>query len=384
MPIVIQQPSPQAPAITAAGAAATMFSHDLPTLAHIYRGLGGGGGGGGGAGAAAIQHSYDVLHQQELQAGEYQQSRQPSERDAFLAQEQFQLQNQRAQNAAWLQGQELSQQEAMQLQRDQNAVGYVQQAAENFKIDKNQANDIITQLRTRIDPARQRLEASQAKMQEAHSQQLMAEAARTKAMENVHMQGAPMMDADGEPIIDRATGEPARFYTTKSGEIKQVPSANPVMTEEQWQTAYSNIEKQVDARIKEMALGQPNRVMSDEERYKTWQGLMEGTLGGRGMGADYEDYLRQRREAYQSRKAPGSAAPPSAGSAAAGGPGSQPAQGVKRGLSESQVQAGDEMRAALEQKLAAQKQAQLEYSNRFGWGRAGAPGRFLGRQLGME
>lgn len=124
------------------------------------------------------------------------------------------LVGERARAAVWANQQELSQAETLRLQRLQGQVDYVM-SADIFTPD--QKADLITQLRTGIDPLKQKLERTQAKRQQQQEQQLMQRNALIEAMRGEDRAAATAAaqklyfqipgrdtDADGNPLYYQA------------------------------------------------------------------------------------------------------------------------------------------------------------------------------------
>ncbi len=237
MPIVFEQPSPMSPQTSIDAGRAQVATQDFGALASMYDAA-------NHNQLAASQASASLgLQASEAQARnanqanmhadalaqqrrEFAQSQAPSERDAYLAAQAQARDQQHAENQAWLQQQEMSQAEQMQLQRDTNAIGYINQEMEAKRLDRDTGNDLITQIRTRIDPARARVEAQRAKQEEALTQKQIQEATRLEtgrqAMDKFWAQNAPngmVTLPDGSTLVRKANGDPLHIKPDKANEI---------------------------------------------------------------------------------------------------------------------------------------------------------------------
>ncbi len=232
MPVVFEQAAPMAPEIQAAGGAAEQWSKDMPSLARLYETAM------QGQTQASIAGSHNATQLAAAQLGEsgrdsasanalaehareFNQSRQVSPHDVFQAQQQQAMQQQAAQMHAWLQGQELSQAESMRLQRMQNAVGEVQ--ADPNLSDEEKTN-LAMQLKTGIDPLRQRVEMQKAKLEQQQVEQAMHANAQRQSMENMDSTSrAAEFQKRVLTIPNPQTGEPEQFYTDHKGDLQAIP-----------------------------------------------------------------------------------------------------------------------------------------------------------------
>lgn len=239
MPIVFAQPDPMAPDVQAAGGAAEQWSRDMPSLARLYEAAMQGQTQASIAAAhisqqAAAAHSATVEQANaradalQEQARQFDVSQQASPKDVFHAQAQFAMQQQQAQLHAWLNQQDLSQAEAMKLQRMQNAVGEIM--ADPNLSDEEKTN-MAMQLKTGIDPLHHRVEMQKAKLEE----ELVKKAHHTAAMQQSwedgnDVQRAKLFEAkkftgtaNGEPIMNPETGKPQEFFLNHQGEPRRFP-----------------------------------------------------------------------------------------------------------------------------------------------------------------
>jgi hypothetical protein len=173
MPIVFQQPEPFSQQISAGAGAAQQFNTTLPTISSLYAAAGHNR---AAANAAAFQQAAAAQAQnasQNFQGEQFagQQAAQMQMQQAAIG-AQYGLQQQHAENQAWVSQQQLSQGENLRLQRMQNAVGDIQNAMNNKTMTQEDGNNAIVQLRTGIDPLRQRQERQQSQlMQQAFERQ---------------------------------------------------------------------------------------------------------------------------------------------------------------------------------------------------------------------
>ena len=205
MPITYATPEPFAPGISSAYGAAQQYSQDAPSVigaASRAAGLRAD----AQARAEQLQFAYAQANaqSQDRRAALYTQSEmanadrqqqslnlgaqltQRNDEATFEGQARMAQQAQHADLQNWLGQQDLSQKEAMRLQRMKAAVDDVM--ASNLTPEQKQ--DAIVQLRTGIDPLEQRLKTSQAKMATAHAQayqqQAEMDAIKTKKMAEVN------------------------------------------------------------------------------------------------------------------------------------------------------------------------------------------------------
>ncbi len=234
MPITFAQPDPMSPEIQSAAGATEQWSKDLPSLTRLYEQAM------QGQTQASIASAHNATQMNAAQLGasghdsqsanalyeharEFNQSQQVSQRDAFHAQVQQQQMQEQAQLHAWLNQQQLSQAESMKLQRMQNAVGEVM--ADPNLSDEEKTN-LAMQLKTGIDPLRQRVEMQKAKLEEEMVGKAHHAAAQQQAWEDGNdEQRAKMFQAktftfaeeDGQPIMNPETGKPQKFFLNKDG-----------------------------------------------------------------------------------------------------------------------------------------------------------------------
>lgn len=240
MPIEFRAPEPFSEQVSRGYGAAEQQTRDLPTLASIYEA-------GARLDAQARQANADRVQQaaanqarnQLAAAGQHNQlaaqgalqanqertqvglaQMQLNDRAAeFNAQAQTQanLVRARAEAQAWLNQQDLSQAEALRLQRMQRAVGEVM-ATDDLTPEEKAA--LVTQLRTGIDPLRQRQEMSIAKLRERQEQEALRQAqqaaALTSANEATRTQAfASRLYTD----VDEETGERTKFFLNSRGDM---------------------------------------------------------------------------------------------------------------------------------------------------------------------
>lgn len=322
MPVIIEQPSPMAPDITAGGGAAQVTMHDLPTLAGMYEAIGRNAASMGAASIGAQAHmaaahigavtQADIAGAaQEERRREFDAEREPSARDQFMAEQQSRMQDQRTANAAWLNQQEMSQQEVMQLARDRNTIGFLSNAVANGSMTEDEFNDRVGALRPRIDVAQARMDAQRQRQQQqamqAHAQGTAAEdAADVHGSQTAANSTFTMNDGAGNTVIDEATGQPARYYKNrKTGKIEMLPTPQAnieAMKEQKSQLAeerkaqaddakeYRAIYAQAAKEATEIAKasGEP---LTGEKVQKYRQDL----LGGYGMPGTLKEYIDQRK-----------------------------------------------------------------------------------------
>jgi hypothetical protein len=232
MPVVFAQPEPMAPDIQEQGGRADVMTKDFPTIAGMYEAANRNALAASTATAQNATHASIAQAQIAAQGGEaaeqlrqrqheFAASQRPSERDQYLASVQAASSQQHAQLQSWLQGQELSQAESMRLQRMQNALGDIQA---DPNLDDESKTNLMTQLKTGIDPLRQRVENSKAKMQEQQAQQVLHANAQQTSMENMD---AASRSAEFQKRVvslpDPQTGEMRPFYTDHKGDLKAIP-----------------------------------------------------------------------------------------------------------------------------------------------------------------
>lgn len=232
MPIVFEQAAPMAPDITAGGGRAEVATRDLPTIAGMYEaanrnqlaaseatarnatqsGI---------AGAQIANQSSMEADRLGLQRYEFDRSREVSERDNFQANLQAHAAQQHAELQSWLSGQELSQAESLRLQRMQNAVGDISARTD---LDDETKKDLLFQLKTGIDPLKQRLESSRAKLEMQQTKKLFDANARQASMENMDA-GARSAEFQKRVVsmTNPQTGEDEQFYTDHKGDLMPVP-----------------------------------------------------------------------------------------------------------------------------------------------------------------
>lgn len=265
MPVVIEQPSPMSPDIMGNAGRADAMQRGTGTLAGMYetqmnnqaR-----------AAEAAAQISFQASAetQRNLRTGadrqfgeemdwrKLQESRQVSPRDEFMASQDIKSQNHRAELGAWLQNQEMSQAETIRLQRMEAAVGAVN-ADPNMTDDERV--DLITQLRTGIDPMRQRLEATQMKLKNSQSQKIMEEAARQEVFRNEGdtiwakyakngIATIPDMEGNQRQYVRKANGDWQEIGQKQKGEV---PDKSAGLSVEQWSNHYEKTGRMVDRQI---------------------------------------------------------------------------------------------------------------------------------------
>lgn len=180
MPIVFQPASPMAPEIASGGGAAEVATHDFAALAGLYEaanknhlaaseasahnatqaGI---------AGAQMMNQSSMAADQLGQRQHEFQASQQVSDRDNWMANVQAHAAQQHAQLQAWVQGQELSQSEQMELQRNQNSIGTINGMRSRGEITNETADAMLGQVIPRINAAQARHQMALAKQEEANA-----------------------------------------------------------------------------------------------------------------------------------------------------------------------------------------------------------------------
>lgn len=198
MPITFQPAEPVAPQVSSAYGAAEQFDKTLPTLMGAYEHA-------ASLQAQVAQHNAALSAQvgeanarnvtgagiaegqrQEHEADRAERRQQlaasmlPSARDLFHAQAAQDAMAKHAQVQAWLQGQKLSQQETLRLQRMRAAVGEVMS---NPTLSQDEKDTLALHLKTGIDPLAQRQKQAQAQMMQAHAEMFHQQAAQAKSVE---------------------------------------------------------------------------------------------------------------------------------------------------------------------------------------------------------
>jgi len=336
MPIVFEQAAPMAPQTSIDAGRAEIATHDLPTLASLYESnqrneLS------ASSAQASLSAQAQAAHanafnqataygqQNDQRNREFAASQQPSDRDVYLANVQAASVQQHAQLQSWLSQQELSQQEGMRLQRLQNAIGDVQARTD---LDDGTKMDLITQLKSGIDPLKQRLEASKAKLEQEQQQKIMHANAQQESMANMDAAGRSAAFAKRVVTMPNpVTGQPEQFYTDHKGDLQPVPfgggkagHAAEGVQEKEYHATRLAAQKRLDGLIatteKElMAANKADSWASAEDKKRlsdrlndlrtNEQTYLRNDLNNAGLGYNWEEH-QQRRSGNGQQPSPGS------------------------------------------------------------------------------
>lgn len=292
MPVTFEPAAPLAPDVTANAGRAEIMTRDYPTLAGLYHA--------GmqarsqaqiaqaqinqqGAIAQANRTQQGIESEAQLgqQAAQFQQQRQPSQRDVFEAQQQQQLQQQSVQQQAelraWLNQQELSQQEKMDLSRMQNGLGYIEQQHAAGAITDQDAVDMSLQLKTRIDPLKQRVERSRAQQEQVMTQKAMEDIARQEAITKERDALWAKYAKDGIAYIPDSEGNVQQYSRNRYGEITPLkpsggttPEAKQAAQPFDWGKAEKQATELAELAMPDFSLkGEP--LVTDKAAHDAWK-----------------------------------------------------------------------------------------------------------------
>lgn len=127
-------------------------------------------------GAALGQRAQESADELQFKRDAFAASRLPSARDVFAAQVGEAQAQQHAQLQAWVHAQDFTFQDNQRLARQQAALAEVQRAYDQGEITQSEWSDMVSQLRSGIDPAKQRQQRALATQQEAHAQMYLQQA----------------------------------------------------------------------------------------------------------------------------------------------------------------------------------------------------------------
>lgn len=219
MPIVFQAPEPYSQQISQGAGAAQQFDTTLPTISSLYAA----------AGRNRAAHAGDAFQQaaaaQAQQAsqnflGEQHAGQQASQMDLLRAGQagQYGLQQQHAENQAWLSQQQLSQAENLRLQRMQNAAGDISNAINNGTMTAEEGNQALVQLRTGIDPLRQRQQRQQMEAQQLQIRNMQEQMGHQDAIwDQQQRYRARTLQEHLEPLVDENTGLEVQMFRDQNG-----------------------------------------------------------------------------------------------------------------------------------------------------------------------
>lgn len=357
MPILFQPPDPVAPGISSAYGAAQQWTADAGNIVRAYaeaaqaqraqQGLG------AQAQLAQAQHLGQIGSQQYQAQFQADQQQQQLQMQGEIAQAQLmpsQAAQQKAALAAWLNEQELTQADRMQTQQMQQQVSYINNSDQYTPQEKM---DLITQLRTKIDPNRQRMQAEQAKQLQMQTQNEMHLNSMQQAMANGDAGGVAagldrfykeLPNGHGAILIDPMTRKmihiaPPKEAKDTSERDEAKKAEREEKADEQARKDYREREKAAhDEILKESQvtdvdpadttkkkLRWPEKSMYFEQHVAAR--MRDKGLGGdaqsvdRGERPTEDDYVKRRREARQGTPATPTPAPaptPAAGTPSAG------------------------------------------------------------------
>lgn len=326
MPITFAPPQPFAPAIAQGAGAAQVEQQNTGTLAQLYEQAGRNRQAAAQAEAdrfaqnartGAALGSSDQQHADELQfrKDQFQASLNPHARDVFAAQVGEAHLRQHAELNAWVQQQDMTFADEQRLKNQQMAVSEVQRAWSDHEITDQDRNDLLTQLRTHIDPAKQRQERALAEQEtsRAAAYQKQADVVTKSEIEVAKAQ----RDAADRGETTRIYRDPhtgiaeLHYWSQKKGEWYN-PSVNhgasgkagdaagaAGLTAEQYLKHRAAAEKDVEALIernenlraktgpdgKSLGLGDPNINWSNRTQ------LLAERLRGMGLAGDVHEHL---------------------------------------------------------------------------------------------
>lgn len=144
---------------------------------------------------------------------EFAASREPSARDAFLAQVAGEQNRQRAELQAWLSNQEVGQAEQLRLNRMQNSVSEVMA---DPTLTAGEKSALVTQLRTGIDPIRQRLETQQAQHLQKQNDQIDDQLRRRAEHDQTMRDFEAQMVREGRAVVTMTDDNGRRHVLIKN------------------------------------------------------------------------------------------------------------------------------------------------------------------------
>lgn len=335
MPIRFEQPSPQAPELTASASRAQVASHDFPSIVAMYEaanrnklaasqaqaslGL---------QASAATAHNMQQAEMagaaMEAQQRQYAASLYPSQRDQFIAQQRQQEQQERFQEQQWLMQQDLSQKEMMQLQTAQAGLATVMGDPGVSDAEKQEAMQLYQQ---HINP----LKVRQQRMQQKFEQQQLEQAIRTGTMQAVMENGT--QDQRTKAMMQRIVnlpdqnGDPHQFYVDHKGDLQAVPHdklrTDPAEKEAQFTVHdYLKLHKELyDEALKAyppMTKNEAGDTVMNEANLSKHAEYVQNRLKGLGLPGTPEEFVQTRQAARQGGR--GGAPPTIGGSTLPAGP----------------------------------------------------------------
>lgn len=255
MPIVYEPPQPFAPGISSGYGAAQQSVQDLPLIQNAQamsdanrRAELGAVQQSNALAAQAGQANADRQSREAAQgaglreqAYQFDESRRPSARDQFFADQQFNQTAQRFALHAQMQDQELSQAETMRLQRLQQAKGTIQQQVDEGYLSPEEGNSLMLQAQTGINPLQQRLAKSKAMLEESQNQKLMDDHAKAMIHENEAKKFYAKTFSERVAVWnDPETGKPIHFYEKAPGQWE--PVKNPEVAQEKQAKEAANLD----------------------------------------------------------------------------------------------------------------------------------------------
>lgn len=167
-----------------------------------------------GAAAALIGREEELGVNQGLQiALANQHGSQQAEIESARNQATAQAQERHAQLQVWVNGQEMTQAEQMQLRQDQNAIAWIN-GQRGKTLTNQEADDAIAQRMARVNLGQQRLQAQQLKLQQEQTQRV---AAQTKVQNAVYDSMTSAADSKRAIVIDKDFRVQAEQYARTVG-----------------------------------------------------------------------------------------------------------------------------------------------------------------------
>lgn len=242
MPIRYEPPQPLAPGLSAAYGAAEVASRNLPAIASLYANRNRLEAEAGQFQAQLAQRaalSDQATNQRAAEFGaevsgrgrefaqqlterraEYAASREPGPRDYFLAQAEQAQQARRAELQNWLSQQEVGQAEQVRLQRMQNSLAEVMASP---TLQPHEKEALALQIRTGIDPVKQRLERQQGERQIALTDQAVQQGERIKKQELRQAELDAKTFDQRTAYVDDGAGGRVGFFQKSVGEWAPIP-----------------------------------------------------------------------------------------------------------------------------------------------------------------
>lgn len=293
MPIVFAPPQPVAPGISEAYGRAQMEAQATPTLANLYAEAG------RNRQAAAIAEANRFAennrvgaslgeraqeHADELQFRKdaFHASQGANARDVFAAQVGEAQNLQHAQLNAWVHQQDMTYADELALKRMQMSVSEVEQAYRNNEVTKEDRDAMLLQLRTHIDPYKQRQEKALAQMQESHAKAYEEQAARQTKISLMNAQ------LDSKTLAERTRTIVDPFISAQVE--RDMPGATPQQIEQE--------------AIRRGGYAQWVQVGFDQFGHPQWKQVEHASQakGAKGAadGLSEEQYLKHRLEVIKS------------------------------------------------------------------------------------